>query len=35
VKQQSRSPMPSYRQTLTPDELNNLIAYLESLKSNL
>src|SRR5579872_2409203 len=35
VKQQSRSPMPSYSQTLTPDELNNLIAYLESLKSNL
>jgi len=35
VKEPNRSPMPSYRQTLTPDELDNLIAYLESLKSNL
>lgn len=35
VKEPNRSPMPSYSQTLTPDELNNLIAYLESLKSNL
>ena len=35
VKEPNRSPMPSYSQTLTSDELNNLIAYLESLKSNL
>jgi cytochrome c oxidase cbb3-type subunit III len=35
VKEPSRSPMPSYSQMLTQDELNNLIAYLESLKSNL
>lgn len=35
VKEPNRSPMPSYSQTLTPDELDNLIAYLESLKSNL
>ncbi len=35
VKEPNRSPMPSYSQTLTQDELNNLIAYLESLKSNL
>lgn len=35
VKEQNRSPMPSYGQTLSPGALNNLIAYLESLKSNL
>ena len=35
VKEPNRSPMPSYSQALSQDELNNLIAYLESLKSNL
>ncbi|HTS49470.1 MAG TPA: c-type cytochrome [Bryobacteraceae bacterium] len=34
VKENGRSPMPSYAKTLTPDELENLIAYLESLQGN-
>lgn len=32
VKEPNRSPMPSYSQKLTPEELDNLIAYLESLQ---
>ncbi len=35
VKEPNRSPMPSYSQMLTPNDLDNLIAYLESLKSTL
>lgn len=31
VKEPSKSPMPSYSTTLTPEELDNLVAYLESL----
>jgi hypothetical protein len=31
VKEPNRSPMPSYSEKLTPEELDNLIAYLESL----
>jgi len=34
VKETGRSPMPSYSQTLTPAELDDLIAYLESLQGN-
>jgi cytochrome c oxidase cbb3-type subunit III len=34
VKEPGRSPMPSYSKTLTPDELDNLIAYLASLQGN-
>jgi len=34
VKEPGRSPMPSYSKTLTPDELDDLIAYLESLQGN-
>jgi putative heme-binding domain-containing protein len=32
VKEPNRSPMPSYSEKLTPEELDNLIAYLESLQ---
>lgn len=35
VKEPNRSPMPSYSQKLTPEELDNLIAYLESLQRAL
>lgn len=34
VKEPGRSPMPSYGKTLTPEELDTLIAYLESLQDN-
>jgi putative heme-binding domain-containing protein len=34
VKEPNRSPMPSYSETLTPKELDNLVAYLESLQGN-
>jgi cytochrome c oxidase cbb3-type subunit III len=34
VKEPNRSPMPSYSKTLTPEELDNLVAYLESLEGN-
>jgi putative heme-binding domain-containing protein len=34
VKESGRSPMPSYSKTLTAEELDNLIAYLESLQGN-
>jgi putative heme-binding domain-containing protein len=32
VKQPGRSPMPSYKGVFTPGELDNLIAYLNSLQ---
>ena len=32
AKEPNRSPMPSYGKTLTPEELNDLVAYLESLQ---
>ncbi len=32
AKEPNRSPMPSYSKTLTPEELNDLVAYLESLQ---
>lgn len=32
TKEPNRSPMPSYSQTLTAKELDNLVAYLESLR---
>jgi putative heme-binding domain-containing protein len=35
VKEPNHSPMPSYSQKLSPEELDNLIAYLESLRRNL
>jgi len=34
VKEPGRSPMPSYGKTLTPEELDTLIAYLDSLQDN-
>ena len=34
VKEPGRSPMPSYSQKVTPGELDDLIAYLESLQGN-
>lgn len=34
VKEPNRSPMPSFSKTLTPEELDNLVAYLESLEGN-
>ncbi len=34
VKQFGKSPMPSYRKAFTPDELNDLVAYLDSLRSS-
>ena len=33
-KQPNRSPMPSYKSALTGEELDNVIAYLESLQGN-
>jgi hypothetical protein len=32
VKQPGKSPMPSYKNAFTPDELNDVIAYLDSLR---
>jgi len=32
TKQFGKSPMPSYKNVLTPDELNDLVAYLDSLR---
>jgi len=32
TKQPGKSPMPSYNGVFTPEELNNLISYLDSLK---
>ena len=32
IKQPGKSPMPSYRRAFTPTELNDLIAYLDSLR---
>jgi putative heme-binding domain-containing protein len=34
AKEPNRSPMPSYSRTLTAEELDNLVAYLESLQGN-
>jgi cytochrome c oxidase cbb3-type subunit 3 len=34
VKDLNHSPMPSYSETLTPEELDNLVAYLESRQGN-
>jgi cytochrome c oxidase cbb3-type subunit 3 len=34
-KLRGKSPMPSYDGALTPDEMNDLIAYLASLRENL
>ena len=34
VKEPNRSPMPSFGKTLTPEELDNLVTYLESLQGN-
>jgi putative heme-binding domain-containing protein len=33
-KQPGKSPMPSYKSALTPGELDDLIAYLDSLRGN-
>jgi cytochrome c oxidase cbb3-type subunit III len=33
-KLRGKSPMPSYETVLTPDEMNDLIAYLASLRGN-
>ncbi len=34
IKQFGKSPMPSYKEALTVNELNDLIAYLDSLRGN-
>lgn len=34
VKETGKSPMPSYRKILAPEEMDDVIAYLESLQGN-
>ena len=34
TKEPGRSPMPSYSNSLTPDELDDVVTYLESLQGN-